>query len=130
MRQRACAFFIGTILVIACGGCAALVVGAGAGAGGYSYIKGELKHTYSMPVKTLWPHTLATVNSLDLTVKEKYVDALGGKIEARRNDGTPVKVRLKPAGDGSTTVGVRVGTFGSRSRSEQVHSAIRTHSGV
>ncbi len=73
MQQRAFAFLIGITLILASGGCVASMEGAGAGAGGYSYIKGELKHTYSMPVKTLWPHTLAAMNSLDLTVKEKYV---------------------------------------------------------
>lgn len=117
-------------LAVACGGCVAAVVGAGAGAGGYSYIKGELKSTYDMPIKALWPQTVSALNSLDLTVGSKNVDALGGKIEARRRDGTLVKVRFKPESERSTTVGVRVGTFGSRKASEQVHNAIRKQIGI
>jgi hypothetical protein len=70
------------------------------------------------------------LNSLDLVVGSKHVDALGGTIEARRGDGTPVKVRFKAEGERVTTIGVRVGTFGSRKASEQVHHAIRKQIGI
>ncbi len=115
-----------------CSGCvaAALVTGAGAGAGTYSYIKGELQTTYSEPIQKIWPKTLAAIESLKLTVDTKQMDALGGTIEAHRVDGTAVKLRLTPAGDQSTTIAVRVGTFGNKKQSERIHSAIRKQLGV
>jgi hypothetical protein len=118
-------------LCVISSGCvgAALVAGAGAGIGSYSYIKGELKTTYSASLKQTWTHTLAALDSLGLTVGFKQVDALGGKIEARRADGKAVKLRLTPVSDRTTTVGVRVGTFGNRGQSEQVLGAIRKQLG-
>ena len=81
-------------LAVVCGGCVAAVVGAGAGVGGYSYVKGELKSTYDMPIKALWPQTVSALNSLDLTVGSKNVDALGGKIEVPTIDGGRARVNV------------------------------------
>lgn len=114
-------------LITLCSGCvaAALVVGAGGGAGTYSYIKGELQATYNQPIQKVWPKTVAAVESLKLTVHSKKMDGLGGTIEAQRADGTAVKVQLSAAGDQSTIIGVRIGLFGNKKQSEQVHGAIR-----
>ncbi len=114
-------------LLVFCSGCvaAAVVAGAGAGVGTYSYMNRELTATYHEPLKEIWPKTLTAVKQLQLTFRTKKIDALGGAIEARRADGTMVKIRLTPVGDRDTAVGVRVGTWGSREKSEIVHSAIR-----
>jgi len=119
-------------LLMLCSGCvaAALVAGAGAGAGTYSYIKGELQITYNEPIQKVWPKALAAVKTLNLSVRSKEMDALGGTIDARRVDGTAVKVQLEPAGDKSTKVAVRVGTFGNKEQSERIHSAIRKQLGA
>ena len=119
-------------LVIFGSGCiaAAVVAGAGAGAGTYSYIKGELQATYPGSLQKVWPKTLAAVESLKLHVDTKQMDALGGTIQAKRADGTEVKIQLKPAGDQSTTVGVRVGIFGDKAQSERIHGAIRRELGI
>jgi hypothetical protein len=65
------------------------------------------------------------MQDLQLTIDSKQKDALGGKIEAHRADGTLVQVRLKPVGDHRTIIGVRVGTFGRKEKSERVHRAIQ-----
>ena len=82
-----------------------------------------------MPIEQLWPKTLDAMQDLHLTVDGKYLDATGGEIEGRRADGTPVKVRLKPAGKHSTTIGVQVGTPGSRELAEYFHRAIQNQLG-
>jgi Protein of unknown function (DUF3568) len=116
-------------VLVGCGGCVAAAVGAAAGAGAgvgtYSYIKGELEATYSVPIEEVWPHTVAALEGLQLHIDNKQMDSLGGRVEARRADGTPVMVRLKPVGERSTTVGVRVGTFGSQKKSQRIHDAIQ-----
>jgi hypothetical protein len=75
----------------------------------------------------LWLPVLARgwEQKLQLTFRTKKIDALGGAIEARRADGTMVKIRLTPVGERDTAIGVRVGTWGNREKSEIVHSAIR-----
>ncbi len=114
-------------LLVSCSGCvvAAVVAGAGAGVGTYSYMNRELTATYNEPLKEMWPKTLSAVKKLQLTFRKKEIDALGGTIEARRSDTTLIKIRLTPVGEGDTAIGVRVGTWGDREKSELVHNAIR-----
>ena len=115
-----------SVLVISVG-CATTMVGVGPGAvpGTYVYLTGELQGTYNTPMLTLWPKALAAMQDLRLTVDIKLMDALGGEIEARRADGTSVRVRLKTVGDRSTILGVRVGFIGDREKAEYVHRAIQ-----
>ena len=116
-------------LLVSCSGCVAAAViagaGAGAGVGTYSYMNRELTATYHEPLKEIWPKTLSAVKKLQLTFRKKEIDALGGTIEARRSDTTLIKIRLTPVGERDTAIGVRVGTWGNREKSELVHNAIR-----
>ena len=118
---------IGLGLCSILGGCATTTVGVGSSAvpGKYVYFTGELRATYSQPIAQMWPKTLSAMQELRLTVDTKYLDATGGEVEARRADGTPVKVRVVPTGQHSTTIGVRVGTPGSREQAEYFHRAIQ-----
>jgi hypothetical protein len=131
MKRLTYALF-GLGLLLVGSGCVATAVGVGAGAGvgTYMYIKGELRATYNVPLEQIWPKTLAAMRDLKLTIDRKQMDALGGTIDARRADGTPVKVKLKPEGDRSTTISVRVGTFGSKEKSKRIHRAIQKQLGV
>jgi hypothetical protein len=130
MRQ---AMYVMICLSLLVGGCVTANIGAGsgtgAGVGSYSYITGELQATYSVPIEDLWPRAVAAVEGLHLSIDSKYMDSLGARIEARRADGTPVKVQLEPTGERSTTIDVRVGTFGSRDQSERIHTAIQKQLG-
>jgi hypothetical protein len=122
---------LGLSILTLCSGCvAAAVAGAGAGVGTYAYIQGELQATYKVPIARAWPKTLAAMDELKLTIDRQLIDHLGGEIDARRVDGTVVKVRLKAADDYNTTVGVRVGGFGNRQHAERVHAIIQKQLGV
>ena len=119
-------------LLMFCSGCVAAPVGTGAGAGvgTYSKMNRELTATYHEPLKEIWPKTLSAMKKLQLTFRKKEIDALGGTIEVRRYDGTLIKIRLTPVGDRDTSIGVRVGTWGNREKSELVHNAIRKELGA
>jgi hypothetical protein len=110
-------------------GCVATGIGTGGGAGvgTYNYVTGELRVLYSVPLERMWPTVLKALQDLQLTIDSKHMDALGGEIAARRNDGTVVKVWLKPAGGHSTTIDVQVGTLGNKEKSELIHAAIQQH---
>ena len=122
----------GLSLLVSLGGCVATTVGGGPGvmAGTYSYIMRELEVIYSVPLADIWPMALAAVESLQLHIDRQQVDGLGGDIEARRADGTKVYVHLKPSGNHSTSVSVRVGDLGSREQSERVQRTIREQVGI
>jgi len=123
---------LGLSLCASLGGCYTTTVGGGPSvmAGTYSYITRDLEVIYGIPLADVWPRALATVESLQLHIDKQYIDGLGGDIAARRADGTPVRVLLKPKGEYSTSISVRVGDFGSREQSERVHRTIRKQLGV
>jgi hypothetical protein len=77
----------------------------------------------------VWPKTLAAMTELKLTVDRQLLDHIGGEIDARRVDGTVIKIRLTPAGEHSTTVGVRVGAFGNRDHAERIQDIIKKQLG-
>lgn len=131
MRRYLCAL-LGMSLLASVSGCVTTAVGGGPNvtAGTYSYLTRELEVIYGIPLADVWPRALAGVESLQLHIDRQMIDGLGGEIQARRADGTRVWVYLKPSGDHSTSVSVRVGDLGNRELSERVQRAIRQQIGI
>lgn len=114
-------------------GCAAVVVGgaaAGAGVATVYYIKGELQSTYPASLEATWDATLRALKELGIRVYSSKRDATAGFIEASKVDLTKVKIQLEPAGPGTTTVRIRVGTFGDEEASLAIHREISRKLGV
>jgi len=131
MRRYLYALF-GLSLCASLGGCYTTTVGGGPSvtAGTYSYITRDLEVIYGVPLADVWPRALAAVESLQLHIDRQYIDGLGGDIQARRADGTRVWVQLKPKGEYSTSVSVRVGDLGDREQSERVQRTLRKQLGI
>jgi len=104
--------------------------GPSVAAGTYSYITRDLEVIYGVSLADVWPHTLAAMESLQLHIDTQHLDGLGGDIAARRADGTPVWVRLKPKGEYSTSISVQVGNLGDREQSERIQRTIRKLLGI
>lgn len=123
---------LGLSLLLPLSGCVSTPVGGGpsATAGTYSYVLRELEVIYGIPMRDVWPRALAAVESLQLQIERQQIDGLGGTIDARRTDGTRVHVALKPSGEHSTSVSVRVGDLGDRELSERVQRTIRKQLGI
>lgn len=119
-------------LLLGSSGCYTTTVGGGPNftAGTYSYLTRDLEVIYGIPLADIWPRALSAVESLQLRIDRQHIDGLGGNIAARRADGTPVRVLLKPTGEHSTSVSVRVGTFGDRAQSERIQRTLRQQLGV
>ena len=128
---------VGMILVLICmslmlQGCVLLVLGAGAGAGAatVAYVKGELKTTYAASLNRTWDATLSALKDLQMDVHTRKKDATEGNIEATKADGTKVKITLEPAGPDTTSVRIRVGTFGDEEVSRVINRKIASKLGV
>ena len=105
----------------------ALVIGGTAvvvGVGSYLYVKGELKRDYHAPMDRVWEATVQAVEELKLTTESKQHDAFGGQINGKMSDGDSFKIDLKNKGNELTEVGIRIGTFGSKSKSQVIHDKI------
>ena len=130
--RRYLSALLGMSLLVSISGCVTTGVGGGPNvtAGTYYYFTRELEVIYGVPLADVWARALAAVESLQLHIDVQRIDGLGGEIQARRPDGTKVQVYLKPNGDHSTSVSVRVGFWGDREMSERVQRNIRQQMGI
>lgn len=116
-------------LLIVLAGCSRkwAILGAAAaavGVGTYAYIKGDLKRTYDVNIEKAWAAAVKSVDQLKLTTESKSNDAFNGIIKGKMADGTRFQINLKRLAENSTEIGVRLGTFGDRQRSEAIHDKI------
>ena len=99
---------------------------AAAGTGAYFYVKGDLKRNYEAPMDKTWDAAIKTVEEMKLTVESQQHDALSGVIKGKMADEKGFEINLKRVGENLTEVGVRIGTFGDREKSEAIHNAIHS----
>jgi len=107
-------------------GCAAVIVGVGAGAGVYTYMKGELKRSYPETFDKTLTICMDTLKSLKMTAMERETDGITTKIKAMQANGTPVTVKLQMIASKITEVSVRSGFVGvwDKKVSELIHASI------
>ena len=115
-------------ILIGLSGCtrklAAIGAVAAVGTGAYFYVKGDLKRNYEASIDKTWQAAVKSVEDLGLSTESKQNDAFNGVIKGTMADGKSFTVSVKRLGDNLTEVGVRVGTFGDRGRSEAIHDKI------
>lgn len=97
---------------------------AAAGAGTYAYIKGDLKRNYEAPIDKAWEASVKAVEELKMTIESKQHDAFSGIIKGKMADGKSFAINLKRLGENLTEIGIRIGTFGDRQKSEAIHDKI------
>lgn len=115
------------------GGCAeVLLVGAGAsmGVGTYMYVDGSLTVEYPLEYPRAWDTANMALERFQISITESTNDAGKGMIEAVRQDGKKVTVKLRDKGFNITSIGVRVGTFGDRMESQKIHNEIVSIAGI
>lgn len=95
------------------------------GTGTFSYVSGRLAWTYPVDIQTAWSATLRALDKLNIQVQDKAVDGLGGGIVAYRADQTKVAVTFEPASKRATRVSIKIGAFGNREQSENIHNMIQ-----
>ena len=107
-------------------GCAAVIIGAGIGAGAFAYKKGRLVRIYRAGYHETVRAGMSAMTSLRIPVKDNIGDELKTDIFAERPDGTPVRIEVKRLGPDRTEVGVRTGSLGvlEEQTSRQIHDQI------
>lgn len=106
------------------GGCL-VVAAAGAGAGTYAYISGELSSVEEAKLDRTWSATQAAIKDLQFTVKEQSKDALQARLVATQADNTDVKVTLESQGEKLTKIKIRIGVFGDEAKSRLILDKIK-----
>ncbi len=109
-------------------GCIVLFAGgAAAGAGTYVWVRGKLTFTSVDDVRVCHDATVSAFRDLGIQVVSDNTDLLSGKIRGETNTGDSVKVDLEPEASNVTRIEVRVGFWGSHSKSVRVADAIKRH---
>lgn len=113
------------ITVAMVSGCAALAVGAAAGAGTAVYVKGKHQETVDAPVTQVHQATLAALQDSGITVQEESVDDFKGDIKGEMSDGTNVWIDLERQTANTTQIGVRIGATGDKEESAAIVDRIK-----
>ena len=123
-RSLTVAISIGILVCLT--GCAAVIVGAGAGAGTAAYIQGALIRTYQNDYERTLSACMRVIDDLGINIQSKTTDGVQTVIKATRKDETPMTVKVKIAGNDWTEVSVRTGYVGlwKKEVSEQFHAYV------
>ena len=107
-------------------GCIALVVGAGAGAGTFAYVDGQLSRTYRADYRTTYEVCKSILADMKMPVLEEESDGLQTTIKSQRVDETPMTIKIRIIDPKWTEVSVRTGYVGvwKKEISEQFHGFI------
>jgi hypothetical protein len=107
-------------------GCIALVVGAGAGAGTFAYVDGQLSRTYQADYQTTYRACKGILADLKQPVLEEKTDGIQTTIRSQRSDETPMTITIRIIDPEWTEVTVRTGYIGvwKKEISKQFHEFI------
>jgi hypothetical protein len=105
-------------------GCVAAVVGAGA-AGTVAYVRGDLESVEPKNINTVYQATLKAMEQLELNVSNKTKDSLSAEIVARDSQDKKVTVKLGATAEGATKLSIRIGIFGSETKSRLIYEQIK-----
>lgn len=108
-------------------GCAALLIGGGAGAGTVAYLKGELKSTEEASIDKTWQAAQETMKDLEFVITSKEKDTFSAKLIAYRANDKKVEMYLQKASERTTEVKIRVGVFGDESLSRIILESLKKH---
>lgn len=103
---------------------AALVVGAGAGAGTYAYVEGASQAVYPLPFDRMWSETMGLFKNQQIGIIEQSRNEGEGTIKGRRADGKDVTADLSVQGTQNTKVSIRVGLIPGRTAAENLQRAL------
>ena len=119
-----------TLVLLACflitTGCGAIIAGAAAGLGVYSYYKGELKRSYPESYPKTVEICLEVLQELKISVEGKESDGIKTTITAVQTDGTPLTLIVDNIAPRITEVSARSGLIGvwDKKVSELIHATI------
>jgi hypothetical protein len=107
-------------------GCAALVVGAGTGAGVYTWIKGELQRSYAADFDHTEKAVIQSLDYLKIAIDEKTQEGSETTIKAHQQNDSPVTVKIRTVRYDMTEVAIRCGYVGywDRKTAELIHATI------
>lgn len=97
-----------------------LAAGAGAGAGGYAWYKGELVRNFERPLGATYAAAQKAVKGMGLAIEDKAKGPFEAKVESKLAGGKKVQIKIKKLSSKTSEVSIRVGTFGDKEKSDHI----------
>ena len=97
-----------------------LAAGAGAGAGGYAWYKGELVRNFEKPMGASYAATLSAVKGMGLAVEKKAKGPFEANVETTLASGKKVNIKVKKLSSKTSEITIRVGAFGDKEKSNYI----------
>jgi hypothetical protein len=116
-------YFLLTTIAVFGQGCVVAAVGVGA-AGTIAYIRGDLESVESENIDTVYEAALKAAEDLELRIISKTKDALSATIIARDAQDKKVQIILRKSAENTTKLSIRIGTFGSETKSRLIYQKI------
>ncbi len=107
-------------------GCVVAAVGAGA-AGTVAYIRGDLEAVKTANIDKVYAAVLKATDELGFSVTQKSKDALSAKVVARDAQDKKITIRMMSTAEGTTKLSIRIGLFGSETKSRLIYEQINKH---
>ena len=107
-------------------GCVPLLLGAVAGAGGMTYVKGALIKNVEYDVKKVHKASLSAVKELDLFVLSDELNKHSAIIKAEYDDGRSVRVIIDALTEYVSKITIRIGVFGDQEEARFILNAIES----
>jgi endo-beta-N-acetylglucosaminidase D len=101
-----------------------LIAAVGVGAGTIAYVRGDLEAVESARLDVVYEATLKAVEKLQLSVTTKSKDAMSAVIVARDAQDKKITITLKAVTEEATKLYIRVGVFGSETKSRLIYQEI------
>lgn len=112
-------------MVLAQGGCGALLLVGGAGTSAIAFATGELRVTEAASLTQIHNATRLAVETLRYADAEAVLTEENVRWTATTAGGDPVDIRLSATGPEQTELRIRIGIFGNEARSRLVLEQIR-----
>ena len=109
--------------LLAVQGCVVAAIGAGAGT--VAYVRGDLEVVESENLNSVYKAAEKAIEELELAVSKKTKDAMSAEIIARDSQDKKIKIKLSATAEGTTKLSIRVGLFGSETKSRLIYQQIK-----
>jgi hypothetical protein len=113
------------VLLLINSGCAAVLVGSGAGAGTVAYVMGELKSTEEASLNKATQATQKALEDLEFVITSEKKEPYSAEFVAYETNDTKIVVKLKRLTGKFTEISIRVGLFGDESLSQLFLERVR-----
>lgn len=123
LKRKLALIVVYLMMAVLLQGC--LVVAVGAGAGTVAYLRGDLESVEAKDIDAVYAAAKKAAEQLEFHLISDAKDALSAVIVLRDAQNKKITIKLRSTTESSTKISIRVGTFGSETKSILIYDQIK-----